>query len=935
MKRITLFFTVLLGLSVFQTASAVDAETVRAATKRNSANTISTTQNSTRSVGSTKQTESKNTENARSTIKNNRSTQSVQTRQKTIQQPTVRQRSATQINKNSKVVSSRTPSVNARNTNTSRSAIPRKINTKTSATRTSTTKTNRFVRAAELDTDKINEIKAKDYSKCKSVYWDCMDEFCANKDSSLRRCACSSRIHEFDNIKQQLSDAEEKMIGFNQTLLTVSMDKEDALAIKSATEGEKAFEQKDLSESEKLLQKITQTLNNSSDSKINSDLSAISLDLDMDSAWDSVDSISGISTTAKSGTDLYNATQPMCIEMAKEVCSGDELSIAENSYKLAIQQDCNTVAKAYDSKYNKAMEKIHESGALLDMARLNAHQQRNSDDILTCKRKILEKLSEPAVCGDKLYRCLDITGQYINQADGSAFLSADLFNLTTLLTAPSSTDITWSRVPGNEQFVKFLNSKKTFLESATEQCQAVADSVWKDFLEDALAQIKLAQNAKLEEIKRSCTTLIAECKSSARQSLQDFDASALTTFSIMADTTINAMCADVQNACITLIDSSIGNTEWSSGVAGLEADISYDAIIENCTAIGKTCIINQCTGTNGNFSLCESISSSIRNLIINRQACWNEVQNCVAQAGNLQNMQDYGVGNTTAYLTCDDSIACKISHKIWGNCDKAYTESDSKIERTDEYDTSSLLAWFAYNTNQISCSATKCPDGYEYDSVGETYDNCPVCPRIIVDAPFGYTGSGPLNMNYIITINQENQLVNYCPGGCAAKDKWGNCCKNTIDNNGICVPGESYSAVHVQTVTCNATDNYYCPAFDASQNKQLNLYCVTNDSDNYPSLTSVGELSCGPDGYWVIIDEYGYYSNPATKDADNKYTPLYDPDYQPKMGFYAKTPLPSITPDYCSYKWIYDNQNWQLNPLQCAGVVTLQNDSKFTIQYQQ
>ena len=207
-----------------------------------------------------------------------------------------------------------------------------------------------------------------------------MDEFCANKDTNLRRCSCSSRIHEFDGIKKQLANVEDKMLDFNQRLLTVSLKKEDAAAINKASEGELGFDTKDKSESEKLLSKITDSLNNSSDSKFNNEMSSISLDLDMDSAWDNVDSTSGIATTSKNGVELYNAATPVCIEMAKEVCSEDELNIVQGNYKLAIQQDCNTVSKAYATQYNQAIGKIHESGALLDMARLNTYQQQNSDD---------------------------------------------------------------------------------------------------------------------------------------------------------------------------------------------------------------------------------------------------------------------------------------------------------------------------------------------------------------------------------------------------------------------------------------------------------------------------------------------------------------------------------------------------------------------------
>ena len=62
----------------------------------------------------------------------------------------------------------------------------------------------------KLDLEKMANIKSADYSKCKTVYYECMDEFCANKDANLHRCACSSRVHEFDMMK--LEKAEDKML---------------------------------------------------------------------------------------------------------------------------------------------------------------------------------------------------------------------------------------------------------------------------------------------------------------------------------------------------------------------------------------------------------------------------------------------------------------------------------------------------------------------------------------------------------------------------------------------------------------------------------------------------------------------------------------------------------------------------------------------------
>ncbi|MBO7067052.1 MAG: hypothetical protein J6W40_05545 [Alphaproteobacteria bacterium] len=500
----------------------------------------------------------------------------------------------------------------------------RKTPTRTSVSRAATTLATR------------EDILNRSYSRCKDVFNECMDEFCANKDSQLKRCACSARIHDFDKVKKQLENVDDKMLDFNQRLLTVSMDEKDVAAINVATEGEKAFyDTKDVSQSKRTLDEIAKKLNTNFDkSNFSSTLGTVlSWSLDIDSAFDNIDSLGGVSTAAKSGTALYSAALPVCREMAAEVCSDEDLSLVETSYQLLVDRDCDTVEKTYKTAVEQARNKILESSALLDISRLNVYQKNNADDILTCKKKMLTMLTDSTVCGSNLGKCLDITGQYIDPTTGEAFLSAELSNLSTLITRPNENQ-TWSTAMGNSVFVSFLNSKKKFLESAMENCQDIADTVWNAFIEDALSQIKIAQLRKLEEVRQSCTTLVGQCLTNAADTLEAFDARALSTFGVAADTTANAMCQNVLSSCTTLLNITDNEQEWYAGMTGIQTDITYDSIKHTCREVGRACIIQVCTSTSGNFGLCEDISLSVnRKSIINHTACWNEVLECVDSAG--------------------------------------------------------------------------------------------------------------------------------------------------------------------------------------------------------------------------------------------------------------------------------------------------------------
>lgn len=630
---------VLLAPLAFHAAVADDASDVaRVATRQGTTGTITAT----RHKGT--QTQQKTTAPSRATNSN----KSVPTtsRERTTTTPRdglVATRTAKAPEKN---VSARTATkIQPRTIKTAaRTAQPRATTTARTATksRVATTLPKTRARTATETPATGTDVLNRDFSKCRTVFYDCMDEFCANKDSQLKRCACSSRIHEFDSTKQNLANVEEKLLDFSQRLLTVNMDKEDAMALYKPTEGELAYATEDTSASKKMLDEIAKKLNTSfNDNNFDQGLNAISLSLNMDSAFDTVDSMAGASTTAKSGTDLYVSALPICREMALEVCTPDDLSIAESGYQMAIEKDCNTVKKSYQTQVDQAREQVFESGALLDMSRLDIHQKRNSDDILTCKHKMLEMLTDSTVCGSDMGKCLDTTGRYIDPTTGAAFLTPELANLASLISRPDSNQ-TWRTAPGNDRFITFLNSKRKFLEPAMENCQDISDYVWDAFIDDALAQIKLAQDAKLEEMRQSCTTLTTQCLDKTYDSITEFDARALSIFGVAADQTVNAMCADVQNACTALMQTSGGAENWQSGMTAIATDKTYETILQTCREVGRACIIQACTSISGNFGLCENIDTSInRKSILNRTACWDEVVACVASAGqtSLANIQ--------------------------------------------------------------------------------------------------------------------------------------------------------------------------------------------------------------------------------------------------------------------------------------------------------
>lgn len=733
--------------------------------------------------------------------------------------------------------------------------------TNTSSRARSATTTNTVLTAAD--------ITSRDYKKCREVFNSCMDEFCANKDAQLKRCACSSRLHEFDGMRERMENIEDKLLDFNQRLLTISMDAEDAAALNQATAGELAFNQKDRSESQKMLDEIAKKLNTSFDNNnFDQNLNSISLSLNMDAAFDSVDSLAGAASTSKSGTALYSAALPVCREMAAEVCTPDELSIAEGGYMVLVEQDCNTVQKSYQNQTDQARSKVFESSALLDMSRLSTYQDRNSDDILTCKQKMLDMLTDTTVCGTDLSSCLDITGRYIDPTTGQAFLTTTLANLSTLITRPSG-DAKWSTMAHNDKFVQYLNSKKKFLEPAMEKCENISSYVWDSFIEDALSQIKIAQDKKLEDIRRSCTTLTTQCMSDTLKSISEFDSRALSIFGVVADKTVNEMCSDVKTACTALMESTGGgDDEWVGGMDNIASDKTYDTILSTCREVGRNCIIQVCSAISGNFGLCENIDTSInRKSIMNRTACWDQVRECIANAGDdalktiWDNKTNSGITTGDQFLTtlysnvdmdkysspdnvqttnatpfipydwckseCDnnwasiDCIKCQLTAEIWGHCEG---KPDTKLEDSSRHnkiilmdkndEDATLLSWFAYNTGTEeradNCRDTTCGIGFR-ELNGECVDSA------------GFTNDGI----YCRDMGKEITLPNVKTNCCETKniDSWGNCCDTGTQLITIDAAKTGYLDTNTAQTTICVPKDYRSAKIVAASNSQM-LLCI-------------------------------------------------------------------------------------------------------------
>lgn len=497
------------------------------------------------------------------------------------------------------------------NTPTNSSAISNTLTSRPSTTinRTSTTNTNNISRAAtnvavrnqtpvvsraaiDETSSVITETRTgAEYEKCKTAYFTCMDQFCQLKDDNYRRCSCSNRVFELSEIRGVMQDAGQQLTVFTENLDVVGMTAEQATAMKTASEGEKALTD-DNSASKALLQAIMNSIRGE-DATVGgkfSDLNSINLAFDSANAFGTQDAGQIIATY--NGQNLYNAVYPQCRAAVKADCTDAQLQRAITAYLMAVEQDCNTVASSIEKQQKEMKSSVRESSALLDLARVENRQKHNSDDITTCLNNVESAILSEEVCGANYKKCLD-NGEFIDVSTGSPIAGVENFyelgNLLKFADGVDAADQKLSKVSANKPFVtNFEKRVKKFAEPALDKCVEDADEVWSEYLDRALLAIYYSQQDKVDEIKQGCFDLVSACYMNGDKSLTDAMKEITDGYDVVLQPdkiTLNTtMCNDYITSCNMMFAEESGDI-----IADYINNRQETDTLTACRAVAKQC----------------------------------------------------------------------------------------------------------------------------------------------------------------------------------------------------------------------------------------------------------------------------------------------------------------------------------------------------------
>ena len=400
---------------------------------------------------------------------------------------------------------------------TQQTATRTPVNQTTKLQRSATIKKQNVLSRAAINTSNSNTTETRTgiaYEQCKTAFFTCMDQFCELKNDSFRRCSCSDKVFKYQEISDTYQNVGERLTEFTENLDVVGLTKEQATAMKTASEGEDALTE-DKSASKQLLQAIMNAIKGE-DSTVGGkyqNLNSLVISPDMSNAFGMNDY--GQIIAAYNGTNLYKAVYPQCRNAVKEDCNNASLQRAVNAYLMAIEQDCNTVESALLEQQKTLKASNYESSAMLDLARIENRQTHNSDDISTCLANVESAIQSEEVCGAAYHKCLD-NGQFIDVTTGAPLTGVkDFYELGNLLTFKSNENIQnqkLSTITSNKSFVQFFENKtKKFAKDALDKCTEQSDFVWQQYLDRALLDIYYAQQSKVKTIQNSCFDLVAAC----------------------------------------------------------------------------------------------------------------------------------------------------------------------------------------------------------------------------------------------------------------------------------------------------------------------------------------------------------------------------------------------------------------------------------------
>ena len=323
---------------------------------------------------------------------------------------------------------------------------------------------------------------------CYDAYFGCMDQFCITDNASGGACNCSDNIAEYDKELAAIQD----ILSEANRLRTEEIERVKAGADADIIfTGERRYDEDgnilaegQLSEAEEKAQKRADLL-----ALFNTSIYEDSSELESQSVVSNMADMSG--------AELYNAANELCLAQVPDSCAGD-IVFLQQLYSRQITSDCLGYKNSLAQQRTNAENELAAAESEVRTALQESFDSANKYDLGQCMVEFKKCMQTDDACGEDWENCV-MTIASENMQNNTATSTAG----TTVETVDTY-DITASTM-------EMLSAKRPICENVLDQCVAVRDQVWPNFLREAAPTIKVAESIVESKFRQSCLTNISEC----------------------------------------------------------------------------------------------------------------------------------------------------------------------------------------------------------------------------------------------------------------------------------------------------------------------------------------------------------------------------------------------------------------------------------------
>lgn len=323
---------------------------------------------------------------------------------------------------------------------------------------------------------------------CYDAYFGCMDQFCITDNASGGACNCSDNIAEYDKELAAIQD----ILSEANRLRTEEIERVKAGADADIIfTGERRYDEDgnilaegQLSEAEEKAQKRADLL-----ALFNTSIYEDASELESQSAVSNMADMSG--------AELYNAANELCLAQVPDSCAGD-IVFLQQLYSRQITSDCLGYKNSLAQQRTNAENELAAAESEVRTALQESFDSANKYDLGQCMVEFKKCMQTDDACGEDWENCV-MTIASENMQNNTATSTAG----TTVETVDTY-DITASTM-------EMLSAKRPICENVLDQCVAVRDQVWPNFLREAAPTIKVAESIVESKFRQSCLTNISEC----------------------------------------------------------------------------------------------------------------------------------------------------------------------------------------------------------------------------------------------------------------------------------------------------------------------------------------------------------------------------------------------------------------------------------------